>query len=378
MQIKELPQPILILNLQINEADTKSIKIYSVGDATTKIQSFCTVHNIKDRNVIERLRNRAAACLSNTEKSNENDTQENIFNANEHKSLKTVDKVSKHHRVRSKQLFIDTSPNTLGVQSLAYTSKTSKAMGQSHASVQGQGHKLVKSLAEAVKAKLFTTKASKHDEMYKQDIQKENTPVEEKPTRKIVPQTSLTISEGVQKEFDLKTQPTMASSKNMLQSYEFKAVPRNTQARSFMNSLTEEKDLNTGYDSQQRNHFGKVIKKSSFYEYSNIADRKIDSNIYQQFSRPREIEKMDTKSMDSIEETVLKRMTMSELKTIFNKLDGEGSGHIGPRKMDLRSLSASEMQNAEPIIAEIFNRDGDAYFNFKDFRKIANEFVILD
>ena len=377
MPNKNLLQPILILNLQFNDSDPKPLEIYSMGDATTQIQSFCTANGIKDKNIVERLRNRIAACLINFESADENKQDENLPDKAEQKPW-AENKPNGHKRLKSKQLFIDTSAKSLGMQSLAYTSKTTKAMGHNYSTVQGQGHKLVKSLAEAVKARLFTTKASKLNEQQNKEHTEDKNNIIEKKDVKMVPQTSISITEGVQKAFNQSNLSTMTSNRSVFNFNEFKAVPRNTPAKSFINSLTDEKTKAKNNTSHSITRNPKIFKKSSFYEYSQLTDHRLDQNIYQHFGNPRQLEKMDTDSIESLDDNVLKRISIPELKLIFNKLDCEGFGHIGPRKMDLRSLSAVEMQNTEPIIAEILKRDKDAYFNFKDFCKIANQFVIID
>lgn len=378
MLSKDPNQPILILRLQFNESEQRRIDIYSMGDATTQLQSFCTSCGIRDKTIVERLRNRVAACLMNRDENQENFSEENL-SIKQDKKFRTDSKEGPgHRRLNSKQITIDTSHSNFGIHNSSYMSKTTKGAAKTYSMVQGHSHKLIRTLTESMKANLFGTKGPKRIELPDKWAQDGYINVESSDWRSPnAPPVTPSITKGVQQAFDQLGSPPSISKNSSSSFNEFRAYPRSTRSRSFVKSVTDEKVLEDPNSLASKNRNGKFVKKSSFYEYSHFTDHMQPSNIYNQF-KCKGFDNVSTKSSDSLEGNVLKRLSMSELKEIFNKLDSDSLGHIGPRKMNLRALSANEFKTAEPIVAELLKRDSDAYFNFKDFCNIASEFLILD
>lgn len=370
-------QPILIINLQIDESEPKTVEIYSMSDATHQIQIYCMQNGIRDKNIIERLRNRVATCIENA-----NEILNPVF---KEKNLETNNRVHYndnhtmgHRRVRSKLLIIDASQNSLGIQSLAFTAKTSKAMNQSHGAMQGQGHKLVRSLAEAVKARLFTTKNSNSIDLTMSKVKEVDKSEANEQLKRNHRKQSISAMGDENKGFGQHIAYFQTYNRNSVNPNDFRPVSQNNRNKIFVNPLIDNKKHENEINSHSISRSSKLNKKSSFYDIGQIADPKIDRNIYDNFRKAGYKEKFEFSSSENIDQRVFKRISVSELKNIFNKLGSDNSGHIGPRKMDLRTLSSAQLNNVEPIIAEILKRDKDAYFNFKDFCKIATGFVIID
>lgn len=397
MSFKDKSQPILILNIRLNDAEVKKCEIYSLNDATVQIQSFCTAHGIKNKEIVEGMRNRVAACVLHKDTYVDHIHKENtqLLVREACSTGKKDDKRNK--RTKSRLLAIETSPQSIKMQCMIHTTKASQTTSKCNGSVQGKGYQLVKSLADSVKMRLFTSKATKNNDTVhnRQDKYADIKQIEQVPKSQSKAEQLLihdidnimdeaepddllhTSSESnVRVELYAGNEPLVHKpAKEPFTCSEYK--PSRTPARrSFIkNADTERNNENSRGSHLNRN---RIVKKSSFYEYSQGGDSKLERNIYDNFNDSCKLRKLQTASTASFEQDVLKKITLEELRGVFAKLDAESCGHIGPRKMDLRALSALQMKEFEPIVADILQRDSDACFNFKDFCKVTSNFMLID
>lgn len=388
MSFKDQTQPILILNFIFDDHEVKKCEIHSFGDATIQIQSFCTAHGIKSKEVVEGIRNRVAACLLYQGSYVESRQNENIAPHGNKDATTDKKDISKHNRTKSRKLTIETSPRNTKTNCVVHTTKATNTAGKGNGTVQGKGHQLIKSLAESVKTRLFTSKTSKLNENVENKLEKnpESIKYQEPETHnnqdnifdEAEPEDLFqkTLESNTEIEIYTESQaPIIKPTKEPFTCADYKSEAKVPRKGSFIKSLAD----STNLDNTKGSHLNRnrMVKKSSFYEYS-ITDSKFDRNIYDNFNEPQKLKRLQTASTASFEQEILKRVSMPEIKSIFNKLDAESYGHIGPKKMDLRSLSSVQLNNMEPVIAEILTKDGDVCLNFKDFCKIVGNFMLID
>jgi len=370
--------PILSLNLQINEIESETIELYCLTEIDSKIDRFCEIYHINDKLVIKNLKNRITEALRTKYPFLfPNSNKDKDSNAKTKKKIQSERNMPFSTKFKPKTTLIDTSVSKIGIQNIIYNKKIdSKLYSQVNPPHRKSG-KFTKSFTDATKPRFFSNKQI----LGEKENKDKDTQVKEEIKQK--PQLNIELSlSGILKEQEV---CSVYNFNNPLLSYSYtnpsaisqKPIPHTTTNKSFLGRMTEsdmisDPRLHTSGYSQS-----KMTKKSSFYEYSNQQSKRYslmhDGQITLHETRTDNEIINTNEPINNFDNYIFKVLPKEQLKMIFDKLDSHGSGLIGPKNLNLRSLSAEHLKMLEGVVVEIFKAEQNAYFTFPDFCRLVKE-----
>lgn len=360
--------PMLILNIQINDSETESIRIYGLSEAEAKIDLFCKNYQISDRDVIRKIKARLRVTLKEKypflgAKEVRPYLDGHIHNAKHG----TLGKPKRSNRTGA-----DKSLNKIGIQSLVYSKKTEVQIINRQSLVGQINNQQHSSYNNSLKPRPLT--------MLRTKANKENKKHLKRPTTNIIHKYD--VKPNIYTDNPQQTQYLVSSITNnanlssiyinpalqLINKISTPQIPNNVTGTAAFADF----DLDSAAKIHMSNYsYVKLSNKSSFYEpnqpdrhRSVLGSHKV--NIVENRVR-NELMDNDPTSIKSFNKSVANKTDKETLRGIFDKLDCEGSGLIGPSNVNLRQLTAGDMKMIEGIIVDIFKRDQDSGISFKEF-----------
>ena len=378
--------PILTLNVQVNEFESERIEIFCLTELEDKTDRFCKVYHITDNALINKFKLRVKDALkAKYPFLFPNEKKKKALNPKTKKKLPSERDIPVTSKFKSRTTLVDSSVSKVGIQSLLYNNKKDTNLYQNSNLKNRKANKLVKSFADTTKARKFTSKKPAED---KENKIKSKNETKDVPKGKTQLDLNLSLSTVMNKEGGV---CSVYNFNNPLLTYSYtnpnvmqnKPIPKTTTNKSFLGKIGES-DFNydnNRYMSSYSN--AKMAKKSSFYEQSNHHDKR-KSSIYDSQVQLKEtratynIINDANESVNNFDNYVFKLIPMEKLKDIFDKLDSDRSGLIGPKNLNLRSLSAEHLKMLENVIIEIFKVDQNTYFTFQDFCQLVKDLTKME
>lgn len=376
---------ILTLNIQINEYESECLEIFCLTELDAKTDRFCRTYQIQDLKTVSKLKQRIRESLKEKypfllikEKNYKDTKRPNTKKVTSTKEIPGVRKIT------NKKITVETSVSKGGIHNLLYSKKGDNNFGKSSCTTKSKGYRAVKSFVETIKPRVFMNKKPQDDKENVEGSKKEiKNNFSERPQLNI----DLSLSSIMIRE------PTVASVYNMtnpLLSYSYtnptvlqqRVVPLTASNRSFLERATE-----TDFDTKDRKFScnssqAKLTKKSSFYEYSSNQDKRnylFDSQLKLRESSMNNNGIEDkTDSALNFDNYAFKIIPKDQLKLIFEQLDSNHSGLIGPKNLNLRSLSSEHLKILEGVVIEIFKRDKNTFFTLHDFCQLVKDHVKIE
>ena len=377
--------PILTLTIQINEYESETIEIFCLTEVDPKTEKFCKTYNITDEKLMKKLKTRINQALKElypflfpkvkkTKETNKKTNKKPISERN----------IQFSKSFKPKTMAAETSVSKIGIQNLIYTKKGDTNIYQNSNNQSRKNNRLAKSFVESVKPRSFINKKPAEEKENKIKAKNDDTSTTEKPQLNI----DISLSSIINKEAGI---CSVYNFNNPLLSYSYtnpnviqqRPAPQTTTNKSFMGKMRDgDMDYeNKRYMSSYSN--GKMTKKSSFYEYSNNHDTRnvsiYDSQLKLKETRTKNdiLNNIDG-SVHSFDNYVFKLMPKDQLKAIFDKLDFNSSGLIGPKNLNLRSLSAENLKMLEGVVIEVFKMDQNSYLTFPDFCRLVKDYAKIE
>lgn len=374
--------PILTLTIQVTDLESESIDIFCLTEIDAKIEYFCKIYKISDKTTVKLLTARIRDCLQ----------EKYPFLVCRDSAKAKSKRVSKTkptnirdaliaRKIVSKQMAIETSVSKVGIQSLLYSRKGQSKAGAGVSTTKGRGSRMIKSFAEPAKSRVFIKGKNGEDKENFEDKE-----AKERMTAKPMLNIDLTLSGIIGRETTI---ASVYNSPNPLLSYSYtnpsviyqRQAPQTATNKSFVCRVAES-ELDTDNKRLTSNFSqSKLSKKSSFYEHNNdrrcsrIGDNQVK---LKEIMVNRSTADTETETPYNYENYVYRLLPKNQLRSIFESLDGSGSGLVGPKNLNLRSLSAEHLKMLEGVVIEIFRMEQNGFLTFNDFCRLVKDHVRVE
>lgn len=377
--------PLLVLNIQINESESERINIFGLSDIEDKVDLFCKNYQIKDKNVVKKIKARIRLTLSDRYPFLVHQATKVITNNNVAVKPSSKKNPTLKSQLRPRKLAIDTSVNKPSVSNLIYAKKAKTNTLAKQAPIHRITNREMQLFSNPSNPSKLIKKRTKVD--------KENHPlVEERPATdymiKYRPTSEIALGyhrsknylvSAIHNSINLSTSAANAIITGIPQ----QGTPQNPNVKVRTDAFAD-----VDLELEARKHLSnysqaKLSYKSSICEPMNHPDisRQSVSNSRVHICETRirnEILHDRTNSIKSFNKSCNRGPSDEHLREIFEKLDYKGSGLVGPRNINLRSLSADNLRHLEDFIIEIFKKEQDWYMNFTEFCSMTKQLACFD
>ena len=380
-----MKNPLLILNIKINDTETERIEIETLKDISDRVEEFCDIYQIRDKAVIAKMKRRVEKCVKSKYKfvEQKENAKPRIKGAKGNKK-KIQRKMVKPIKVKRRKLTIDTKSHPIGITRLVHNRAASSFIEKKKVREENsKKRKEVSSFANYIKKrkkldKLKANKVELPEEIEQDENSSKNENIDREKSNTQSQHNTITI-------YDVRNDRL-----NSLTYTNSLLLNEHNRSISLTNSQYDkpkrlEIDLNSEVSKFNRKISGRhTTKKSSFYEHYNTPQNRTLANPnsiikLRQSKLKHELIRDDINdSILSYDTYVFKVLPKNQLKQIFSNMDANGSNLIGPRNCNLRNISAEHLKLLESVIIEIYNEDENTYFTFKDFCKLVKEHVNIE
>lgn len=377
--------PILTLNLQINDLEHECIELYSINEIERKVDHFVRTYQITDTKLIKRLKARIKESLTvKYPFLAPKDDKENKKTTRTKQKITSAREVPLSSKIWAKKPNAENSVNKFGIQHIIYSKKTIASSNQITSNSHHKSKNVIKTPSNTSKFQFKNNR--KNDENNENRDSKKSL----KNTESIKPRENFdkNINSFLEQEHMI---ASVYNFNNPLLSYSYtnpnviqpRIVPQTATNRSFMCRMADsEADMEPrSYMSSYSN--AKMTKKSSFYEYSNHHDKRSsfvhDNQLKLHENRLKnDVADHDNGSILSFDNYVFKIIPKDQLKSIFDQFDSNKTGLIGPKNLNLRSLTAEHLKMLEEVVIEIFKKEPNVFFTFNDFCRLVKDHVKIE
>ena len=379
-------KPILILNIQINESEFERIEINTLKDINKKIDSFCFTYQIKEEKVIKSIKKRAEKSLIDKFPFlKREDSKKRILKVSTgskaNKNKIPVRRSRNSHRPQKRSLMLDSMHKPIGISGLIFNKISNNYIYKRPPLPKAQPKGIASAFVYKKKKTSVKQKTQKENNIQsKTNLEKENkqkdpiTPVKQ-PSNEEIEEFSIYGRRNRATESFSYTNPVVM--KRQTQSVH---IPNNRED----NVQKLEINLNNEVSTFLTNKTNTVERKQSFYGNcrtpKNQGKRGSGKQIRMRESKLKHeiLRESIHDSVLSYETYVFKILPKVVLRKIFDSMDQNDSGLIGPKNLNLREISAEHLKLLENVVLEIFSLDKNSFFTYTDFCKLVKKHVEID
>ena len=380
--------PILIMNIQINESEYERLEINTLKDIAEKVENFCRTYQLKDTKVIRSIKKRAEKSLIDKFPFlKHSEDKKRILKAS------TGSKSNKHkipnrrlrnsHRSQKRSLMQDTANRPIGISGLIFNKVSNnfiykrpplpqtKPKGIASAFIYKK--KKTSDKQKNKKQKTVSSKINFDKENKQRDLV---TPVKQPSTEQF---EEFSIYGRRNRAMESFTYTNPAVMKRQTQSVH---IPERREPSAQKLEINLNNEVSTFLTNKSNKDQSR--KKSSFYGDCNTPkkqnNKEAGTGIRMRESKLRHeiIRESIHDSVLSYETYVFKILPKDVLRKIFDSMDQNDSGLIGPKNLNLRSISAEHLKLLENVVLEIFSLNKNSFFTFTDFCKLVKKYVEMD
>lgn len=367
----ERKAPLLVLNVQINECEAESIIIYALPETDTKIDLFCRNYHITDRDIIKKLKARLRLTLK--EKYPFLGAKDGKLSTAALAKLKSFSKAKNEGLAlpNKRKKKINTCVNKTGIQSLVYSKKTEAQVLQRPILIDRTMNNKSTSHASYIHGKQLFKKYTGR---------KENVQARRPATQLI----------DKYKPAEDTIMGNEAHSSYLMSAYNNNFNGSVLTHGGLIAQVATPQPVKTGLygfehvelESEAARHLSnysqpRASRKASLVEHNALDLRKsvlCSNRIALRESRVNnEVLESEHMSIQSFNKSTAVRNQNEQLRDIYEKLDANGSGIVGPRNMNLRNLTADDLKRIQAVVIELCRMDPDAVMTFKQFCELARE-----
>lgn len=365
-----MQKPQVVINIEINDEATESIRISHEVDFEEKIDRFCKNYKISNDKIVENIKSRVKMILDNANTNSNNNNastkQPDTFRrmaGSRNKKPKNCNKMQEKKLTLQNLIFCKKPPQLQ--KPLQPTTKTNR------------GSTIISTIYNPKQQTLNRNRLT---------FQKENLKSNSIVSRHIKPKLSIDTSIGLKNQLIFSELQGDSTMKFVDCNKMFTNVCQMRTPVTHANKIKETFLSGVEMDIEAHKHLNnytqpRVIMKSSFKERIESKEH-IPQSIYESCVQIYDNKTYENNSKPKIE---IKRFKAEKndarlraLRTIFDKLDGARLGHVGPANMSLKSLTAEDLKLLKPFIVEIFKCDQGTIVTFHDFCEMVKKFDTED
>ena len=365
--------PLLLITFQINENNAGCIEIYRLEDIDKRINEFCKGYNIFDLLSITRIKNRAYKTINYP-------CEANFDKIEPYKERGSKKQASCKSSLSFKRGY-QNSKNKIGIKGI---------MGNIHLNGANTrpciNNPLIPKMIQPFYLKSKPQKIVKHENYSTKNI------FQNMRTKTAQRKSNISISSNIL----IKDIRIPKNQKNQLYNigYAFKSpfvMEDNTECRDTLKIDTDERFTDeasiTSFPSPILKNLNLYSPARSQFKTDTNDERNNKDNCSHASKETSEkfrnliVEIEGNKrgyytDMDTQKSDTNFYMT-KKLRALFEQLDSNGSGLIGPRNLNLRAITTSNLQLFETVIAELFKDGDNNYYTFADFSDLVDRHRIF-
>lgn len=361
---------LVVVNVEINDVMTESIRIGSLDEVDEKVGMFCNNYGILDTEIVKNIKTRILMIF----KSQYPSLVTSMYPCKPNTGLKrktasSVKKLPLNDKKRLNRLTTDYSGTKIKTYSMLDTKRADNTMATKHPIIGANRRHVTHSFVHQVNPRtssrfLLANPKVGHKENNKAD---HRTP-DPRMTDNLKP---LLYTESDNQSKKRSAMSELYDTGNVHTFYNNSPFVNIGQLRTPVN-IGSRAHENVDIATEAEKHFSNYSKPITV-RASGITEPSEVRSIYRPLIHSNNPDTyVDDKEITGDSRKAIVDVSHQRLKGIFDKLDGESLGYIGPCNISLRNLSADDLKLLKTFIIEIYKKDQGSMTTFSDFCTMIN------